>query len=280
VSAPPPDVLARIVADKRARLARGEYSPPPAPSAGRSEPDGARFVASLKEPGVRIIAEIKHRSPSAGEILPGAEGKVETIALAYRRGHAAAVSVVVEEDHFGGRPSWLPRAKRISGLPVLWKDFVLSERQLDLAAALGADAVLLIARVLSDEELSSLSRAAKSRGMAVVAEAHDAAEIARAAAISPDVLGVNARDLSTFATSLDGLEALRSAIPDGPVRLAESGIRAAADVARLRAAGYEAFLVGEVLLRAEEPEELLRELRAAASAGAGVDGNANVRGRE
>lgn len=252
-------VLDRIVADKRARLARGEYAPP---TAAAGTPDGARFVASLREPGVRIVAEIKHRSPSAGEILPGADGKIETIALAYRRGHAAAISVVVEEDHFGGRPEWLPRAKRISGLPVLWKDFVVSERQIDLAAALGADAVLLIARILTDEELSSLARAAKTRGLAVVAEAHDAGEIGRAAAVSPDVLGVNARDLSTFATSLDGLEALRAAIPDGPVRLAESGIRSAADVSRLRAAGYEAFLVGETLLRADEPEEVLRELRA------------------
>jgi len=253
------DVLERIVADKRARLARGEYG---RPAEASGQPDGVRFVSSLREPGVRIVAEIKHRSPSAGEILPGADGKIETIALAYRRGHAAAISVVVEEDHFGGRPEWLPRAKRISGLPVLWKDFVVSERQLDLAAALGADAVLLIARILTDQELSALSDAAKARGLAVVAEAHDAAEIARAAAASPDVLGVNARDLSTFSTSLDGLVSLRAAIPDGPVRLAESGIRAAADVARLRSAGYEAFLVGETLMRAEEPEEVLRELRA------------------
>lgn len=254
------DVLTRIVADKRVRLARGEYMPP-ADVASGLEPDGARFVASLREPGVRIVAEIKHRSPSAGEILPGADGKVETIALAYRRGHAAAISVVVEEDHFGGRPEWLARAKRISGLPVLWKDFVVAERQVELAAALGADAVLLIARVLSDAELASLAGAVKARGMAVVAEAHDAAEIARAAAVAPDVLGVNARDLSTFATRLEGLESLRAAIPDGPVRLAESAIRAPADVARLRAAGYEAFLVGETLLRAEDPEEALRELK-------------------
>ena len=253
-------VLDRILADKRARLARGEYSKPEAPSFSR--PDGERFVSSLRGPGVRIVAEIKRRSPSAGEILPGADGKIETIALAYRRGHAAAISVVVEEDHFGGHPGWVPRAKRISGLPVLWKDFVVDERQLDFAAATGADAVLLIARALTDDELASLAAAAKSRGLDVVAEAHDAAEIARAAAVAPDVLGVNARDLATFATSLDALESLHGAIPHGPVRLAESGIRLPADVTRLALAGYQAFLVGETLLRAHDPEQMLRELRA------------------
>ncbi len=258
-------ILDRILADKRARLARGEYATPPVSNAIPS--DGARFVASLREAGVRIVAEIKHRSPSAGEILAGADGKVETIALAYRRGHAAAISVVVEEDHFGGRSEWVPRAKRISGLPVLWKDFILDERQVALAGALGADAVLLIARALSDDELRRLADAARARGLAVVIEAHDAVEIARAAASHPDVLGVNARDLSTFATSLEALASLAAAIPEGPVRLAESGIREAADIARLASAGYQAFLVGETLLRADEPEEVLRELRSASVQG-------------
>ena len=253
-------VLDRILTDKRKRIERGEFAPvsqgPSAP------PDGARFVASLRESGVRIIAEIKHRSPSAGEILPGADGKVETVALEYRRGHAAAISVVTEEDHFGGKPEWLPRARRISGLPVLMKDFIVSERQLDFAVSLGADAVLLLASALSDDDLSLLARGARARGIAVVAEAHDADEVARAAAIGPDVLGINARDLSTFATDLSRLESLARSIPDGPVRLAESGITGRSDVEKLRAAGFEAFLVGEALLRSEEPEQLLKELQA------------------
>jgi indole-3-glycerol phosphate synthase len=257
-------VLERILADKRARLARGEYAPPAPAHDGPPDapkPDGARFVGSLKEPGVRIVAEIKARSPSGGEILPGAEGKIETMALAYRRGHAAAISVVVEEDHFGGKPGWLARAKRISGLPALWKDFVVAESQVAFAAAHGADAILLIVRALSDTELAGLAAAAKRAGLAVVAEAHDAAEAERAAAVSPDVLGVNARDLGTFATSLEGLEAIAPKLPAGPVRLAESGIRTREDVGRLRAAGYQAFLIGETLLRSEDPEETLRELR-------------------
>jgi indole-3-glycerol phosphate synthase len=251
-------VLDDILAAKRKRLDRGEYGPlSPAAAPG----DGSAFVAALKEPGVRIVAEIKARSPSAGEILVGADGKVETMALAYRRGHAAAISVVIEEDFFGGKPDWLPRAKRMSGLPVLMKDFVVSQRQLDLAVSLGADAVLLVVRALSDEELARLRVGARERQLAAVLEAHDAAEVQRAAACDPDVLGVNARDLATFATSLAALEALGPSLPAGPVRLAESGIASRADIDRLRAAGYGAFLVGESLLRHEDPEELLRELR-------------------
>lgn len=252
-----PAVLDRILADKRRRLARGEYSS--LGTASRTS-DGPRFVAALREPGIRIVAEFKARSPSAGEIIPGADGKVETFALAYRRGHAAALSVVAEQDHFGGKPEWVSRAKRISGLPVLMKDFLISERQLDFALSLGADAVLLIVRALSDGELADFRRGAAERGLAVVVEAHTADEIPRAAAVAPDVLGVNARDLSTFTTDTAALGPLAAAIPPGPVRLAESGIASREDVQFLSAAGWEAFLVGESLLRSDDPEEALREL--------------------
>ncbi len=250
-------VLDRILADKRLRLARGEYA---AGEPAMRSSDGARFVSSLSEPGTRIVAEFKARSPSAGEIVAGADGKVETYALAYRRGRAAAISVVAEQDHFGGRPEWVTRAKRISGLPVLMKDFVLSERQLDFALSLGADAVLLVVRALSERELAELRRGASERGLAVVVEAHGADEIPRAAAVLPDVLGVNARDLGTFENDLATLEPLAREIPEGPVKLAESGISGRSDVLRLRAAGWEAFLVGEALLRAEDPEGALSEL--------------------
>ena len=250
-------VLDRILADKRIRLARGEYSAR-APSAAGS--DGARFVASLREPGIRIVAEFKARSPSAGEIVTGADGKVETFALAFRRGHAAAISVVAEQDHFGGKPEWVTRAKRISGLPVLMKDFLLSESQLDFAVSLGADAVLLIVRALPENELADLRRGAAARGLAVVVEAHGREEIPRAAAVDPEVLGVNARDLATFETDLSALEPLAAEIPPGPLRLAESGVSSRDDVSRLTAAGWEAFLIGETLLRSDDPEQKLREL--------------------
>ncbi len=252
------DILDRILADKRARLSRGEYAP--RGTADRPT-DGAAFAAALRQPGTRVVGEIKAKSPSAGEILVGADGRIETFALHYRRGHAAAISVVVEEDHFGGRPEWLPRAKSISGLPVLMKDFIVSERQLDFAVSLGADAVLLIVRALSEPELAALAAGARQRGLAVVAEAHGPAEVSRAAAVSPDVLGVNARNLATFETDLEALVALGPAIPPGPVPMAESGVRNRSDVERLWAAGYRAFLVGEALLRSGDPEDDLRALR-------------------
>jgi indole-3-glycerol phosphate synthase len=195
-------------------------------------------------------------------ILPGADGKVETFALAYRRGHAAAISVVTEEDHFGGKPEWLSRAKRISGLPVLMKDFIVAESQLDFAIALGADAVLLIVRALPESDLATLARGARDRELATVIEAHSEDEIEKAAAAGPDVLGVNSRDLTTFATDIEAMEKLAAKIPPGPVKLAESGIGGPDDVRRLKAAGYQAFLVGEALLRHEDPEQALRELKA------------------
>jgi indole-3-glycerol phosphate synthase len=250
-------VLDSILAAKRGRLARGEYVP--GPPAGRPT-DGAAFLSSLRAPGRRIIAELKARSPSAGEIVAGADGKVESFALAYRRGHAAAMSVVTEEDYFGGKPDWLPRAKRISGLPTLMKDFIVAERQLDFAVSLGADAVLLIVRALPAADLASLAAAARDRRLAVLVEAHDADEVRRAAAVSPDAIGVNARDLATFQTDLAVLESLAGEIPDGPLKVAESGIRSRGDVDRLTGAGFGAFLVGETLLRSEDPEEALRDL--------------------
>jgi indole-3-glycerol phosphate synthase len=253
------DVLTEILASKQSRLSRGEYAARPGPS--RRPTDGGAFAASLRGPGTRIIAEFKARSPSAGELLRNADAKVESFGLHYRRGHAAAISVVTEEDHFGGDPSWLPRVKAISGLPVLMKDFFFDERQLDFAVSLGADAVLLIARALDEADLPRLRRAAADRGLAAVVEAHGAVEIRRAASVSPEVLGVNARDLATFRTDLGSLDAMAREIPPGPVRLAESGIRTRSDVERLAAAGYEAFLVGETLLRAADPEEELRSLR-------------------
>jgi indole-3-glycerol phosphate synthase len=252
------NVLTEILASKQTRLSRGEYGPG---GAAARAIDGAAFADSLRRPGTRIIAEFKAKSPSAGEILTSPETKVESFALFYRRGHAAAISVVTEEDHFGGRPEWLPRIRAMSGLPILMKDFFFDERQLDFAVSLGADAILLIVRALGDDELVHLHAAAKRRGLATVVEAHGALEIRKAAALGADVVGVNARDLATFQTDLGSIDAMAREIPAGPVRLAESGIRTRKDIERLAAAGYGAFLVGETLLRAEDPEQELRDLQ-------------------
>jgi indole-3-glycerol phosphate synthase/phosphoribosylanthranilate isomerase len=196
-------------------------------------------------------------------ILPDADARIEDVARAYRRGGAAALSVVVEQDFFGGDPAWLPRAKAASGLPVLMKDFVIDESQLDFAAALGADAVLLIVAALGDVELARLHAAAKARGLAVLVEAHDEAEVRRAATLGAEIVGVNSRDLATFSVDLAGMARLGGLLSSGAVRVAESGIRSRADVEALAAAGYGAFLVGETLLRSADPARALRELRGA-----------------
>ena len=249
-------ILAEILVAKRARLSRGEFAPrvaAPLPS------DGQRFAAAL-QPGPAVIAEIKHRSPSAGVLLADAAFRVEEIAGAFRRGGAAALSVVVEQDFFGGNPAWLPRAKAASGLPVLMKDFIVDEIQLDFALSLGADAVLLIVAALPDADLARLHSAARARGLAVLIEAHDEPELNRALALSPEIVGVNARDLNSFSVDLSGVERLGRSIPEGVIRIAESGLKGAGDVRRLAAAGYDAFLVGETLLKSGDPARSIRYL--------------------
>jgi indole-3-glycerol phosphate synthase len=255
------DVLSRIADATRASIAAGGYARLPA---ARPAPDGARFAASLREPGTRIIAELKRRSPSAGEISPHLDRRIETFALAYRRGHAAAISVVTEREFFGGDPGWIARARRISGLPVLMKDFILEESQIDFAVSTGADAILLIVALLDDASLSRLRAAAAARGLAVLVEAHGVEEIGRAAAAGAEIVGVNARDLKTMSVDLGASAALAAAIPPPAIRVAESGIERRDQIEALAAAGFQAFLVGETLLRSDDPEETLRSLRGAA----------------
>ena len=260
-------ILGEILAAKRRRLADGEYAAARGAAPPGARPDGARFAAALRpsSPSKKIfssspsfLCEIKHRSPSAGVMLPDADAHIEEMARAYRRGGAAAISVVVEQDFFGGDPAWLPRAKAASGLPVLMKDFVVDETQLDFAAALGADAVLLIAAALDDASLERLFTAARSRALAVLVEAHDEAEIRRAAALGAGLVGVNARNLATFEVDLAGMARLGALLTAGATRVAESGIKSRADVQALEAAGYGAFLVGEALLRPPDPARALR----------------------
>jgi tryptophan synthase beta chain len=248
-------ILGAILEAKEKRIAEGRLDFPLVP---QPRGNGAAFREAL-ERRPAVIAEIKHRSPSAGEILPRAEERIEEIARAYRRGGAAALSVVIEHDFFGGNPDFLPRAKAASGLPALMKDFVVSETQLNLAVALGADAVLLIASALDDMALARLHRAAEARGLAVLVEAHDEEEIGRAAAAGARIVGINARDLRTFRVDLERMAQLGALLPADVVRVAESGIKTNADLERLD--GFDAYLVGESLLRDADPCAGLRRLR-------------------
>jgi indole-3-glycerol phosphate synthase len=183
-------------------------------------------------------------------------------ALSYAAGGAAALSVLTEEDHFGGAPADLG-AVATAGLPRLRKDFVLDEGMVLESVLMGADAVLLLAVCLPGARLGALRRLAADCGLATLVEVHDEEELERALAVEPDCLGVNARDLTTFAVDLSVIERLMPMVAGNAVRVAESGVRGLAELRRVRDAGADAALVGEALMRAPDPTATLREWRAA-----------------
>ncbi len=254
-------VLDRIVDSVRARLAA---EPPPPDLRRRALDTAARrdrrsLFDALTADGPSILAECKYASPSAGVLREPFDPVA--LASAYAAGGAAAVSVVVERDHFRGDPSWIPAVRRAVDLPVLRKDFMITERQLDETVLLGADAVLLIQRLVSPTQLGDLVGHAGDLGLEVLLELFVDEDPEAAVASEAAILGVNARNLATFEVRLDLVEAMAAALPADRVRVAESGITGPGDVRRLAAAGYDAFLVGEHLVRAGDPTVAVRELR-------------------
>jgi indole-3-glycerol phosphate synthase len=217
-----------------------------------------RALEEKSRAGVAVIAELKKASPSKGLIR--AEFCVEELARELEAAGAAALSVLTDEEFFQGSLENLRLASAVVKVPCLRKDFIVDEFQLLEARANSADAVLLIVAALSNAELNRLALGARLNGLDVLCEVHNDDELQRALDAGCDLIGVNTRDLRTF--EVDGETAFRLAerIPKNVVRVAESGIRSGEDVARLRAAGYQAFLIGESLMRAERPGEALREL--------------------
>ena len=257
-----PDILARIVAGKREELSRGV--PPVEEWERRAEERLASrrdFRAALGAHTPAIIAEAKKASPSKG-VLSAAFDPAR-IASAYERGGAAALSVLTDQAFFQGSLAHLERARAAVALPVLRKDFTVAASQIVEAAAHGADAILLIAAILSEREIRDFREAAARYRMAALVEVHNARELAAALAAGSDLVGVNNRDLTTFEVSLETSLRLAERIPDGVLRVSESGIHSARDIATLRAAGYTAFLVGEHLMKSGDPAAALRELAAA-----------------
>jgi len=254
-----PDILARIVARKRAQ---------PAPGALRVEQwerqaearraERRDFRAALSAHAPAVIAEVKKASPSKGLLC--ADFDPARIARAYALGGAAAISVLTDESFFLGTLEHLEAVRAAADVPVLRKDFTLAGADILEAAAHGADAILLIAALLGERELRDFRETAAQYGMAALVEVHNRPELDAAAASGAEIVGVNNRDLSTFEVSLDTSLRLAAHIPDGVVRVSESGIHDAADVARLRAAGYTAFLVGERLMKSPDPAAALRQL--------------------
>ncbi len=206
-----------------------------------------------------VIAEIKRRSPSKGEIRPNFDPV--TCAQSYATAGAAALSVLTDEYYFGGKLEYLALVRNSVLLPILRKDFVLDAYQLYEARAAGADAVLLIVAALTREELTSLAHEARTIGLDVLVEVHDEAELEIAQSIRADLIGINNRDLRTFVTDLVVSERLLPKFDSGVVAVSESGISTYKDIERLTRAGAQAFLVGEACMREPDPGQALRKLR-------------------
>jgi indole-3-glycerol phosphate synthase len=216
------------------------------------------FHAAVSRPGA-IIAEVKRASPSKGLIR--ADFDPVAVARAYAAHGAAAVSVLTDERFFHGRLDYLPAIRAAMPLPLLEKDFVIDSFQLAEARAYGADAILLIVAALPCELLASFHAAAKELGLDVLVEVHDEHELEVASRVTPQLLGINNRDLHTFHTTLETTERLMRKVPAGCTVVAESGIESRADIERLLRAGARAVLVGETLMRAADPGAKLDELR-------------------
>lgn len=244
-------ILDRIVAVKRREVELLAGQRVALQSRAASAPPARGFAAALRRPSeVRLLAEVKRRSPSAGDIRPGAD-PVE-VARAYQSGGAAALSVLTDREFFGGDLDALVRVRSAVVLPVIRKDFVVDPLQLWEARAAGADAVLLIARILTPAELREYLGMVAELGMDALVEVHTAEEMEDAVAAGATLVGVNNRDLSTFVTDLELSIRLAAGVPSSVTLVAESGIRTAADVDRLGAAGFDAILVGESLMRQED----------------------------
>jgi indole-3-glycerol phosphate synthase len=261
-----PDILARIVARKRADLARQvqplEDWERAAELRLRSRRDFRAALAGHMPPAApAIIAEIKKASPSKGVLSHDFDPA--RIARAYESGGAAALSVLTDEAFFQGSVADLEAARAAVSLPVLRKDFTIDAAQILEAAAHGADAILLIAAILSVRQLRDFRETAARYRLGALVEVHNRAELDAAIESGADLIGVNNRDLSTFEVTLETSLALAEHMPAGALAVSESGIHDAADIVRLRAAGYHAFLVGEHLMKSGDPADALRKLVAA-----------------
>ncbi len=247
--------LERILATTRAIVAErkraADYAALEAAAAAHTPRGFARALHTAAAAGPAILAEIKKASPSKGLIRPDFDPP--TLARQLRQGGAAALSVLTDEPFFQGSLDYLQQASEASGLPCLRKDFIVDPFQILEARAYRADAILLIAAALTDAELAALTARAHELALDVLCEVHTAAELGRVRDLGCDAYGINNRDLVTFEVRLETSLDLAAALPAGAVHVAESGITSRADIDRLRAAGFHAFLIGESLMRQPDP---------------------------
>jgi indole-3-glycerol phosphate synthase len=251
-----PDILAQIVEQKKLEL--GQRINDIESRAEASIPGRRDFAGALISRQPAVIAEIKRASPSKGILAQEFDPPV--LARAYEQGGAAALSVLTDEKHFQGNLSHLESARSAVRIPVLRKDFTIDPYHVHQAAAHGADAILLIAAILSEREMRDFRELAERYRMAALVEVHDEEELKPAVASGARILGVNNRDLRTFRVDLGVSFRLADKIPGGVIKVAESGINTADDVRQLHAAGYNSFLVGEHLMKSGDPARALQTL--------------------
>ena len=259
------NMLSEIITKKRERVAAAKQAVPledmrSLAHEARRRAKSHTLLNALRRDGINIIAEFKRRSPSKGIIRAAAN--LTDIAQSYQSGGAAGISVLTEEDYFAGSLDDLRQLKTAVQLPVLRKDFVFEEYQVYESAAAGADALLLIVAALDDQVLLRLRRLAEEElGLDALVEVHTSDEMKRAASCGASLVGVNNRDLRTFEVSLETSLSLAREAPKGALLISESGLHSSQDLQRLHEAGYRGFLIGETLMRADNPEHALRDLR-------------------
>jgi indole-3-glycerol phosphate synthase len=256
-----PDLLAAIIAATRRTivLRSGEVSLVEMERrANAREPRRGVFKAALERQGVNVIAECKRRSPSRGVLK--ADYDPAAVARGYQRAGAAAISVLTEPAFFDGHLDHLVAVRRATNVPILRKDFIVDRYQILEARAAGADAILLIVAGLTPAALEELHRIATDAGLGVLVEIHDVAELPIAIGAGASIVGVNNRNLRTLAVDTDVSRRAAELIPDGVIAVAESGLKTGEDVKRLKAAGYDAFLIGERFMTTDDPGAALGDL--------------------
>jgi indole-3-glycerol phosphate synthase len=252
------DDLTRAARDQVARR-REQVSLEDLERAISARVEGRPFKEALASPGMSLIAEFKRRSPAAGDLPRGAD-PVEEIVRAYERGGAHALSILTDGEHFGGSLADIRAARAVTDLPILRKDFMLDRYQLYEAAAAQADAVLLIVAALEPDELAELHAEADALDLDCLVEVHDADELELALEVDPEVIGINNRNLEDFTVDLERTFELLADIPAGKTVVSESGIATPEQVRELERVGVDAVLIGETLMRSDDPERACREL--------------------
>ncbi|MBN1781336.1 indole-3-glycerol phosphate synthase TrpC [bacterium] len=253
------DILTEILEYKKREVLGRKTAVPLAELEQMPFPEIRNFRHALQKSGLSVIAEVKHKSPSAGVIQPDFDPV--RIAMAYEQAGADAVSVLTDEKYFGGHLDYLKRIREATGLPLLCKDFIIDPYQILEARVSGADAVLLIVRALSGADLQDFIQIARALDLYSLVEVHSMDELGIALDADPEIIGVNNRNLGTFAVDIGTSLALKTRIPAHVTAVSESGIRKGSDTQQLRLAGFDAVLVGETLMREKNPAGMMHELK-------------------